>query len=187
MPDFKKMLARVKKPDFSRLKNMKLSDVKKLISSTKFLVWSVASFILLSILVMIVTSCTPPKGNILYGMCAKFLELQVEYPTSVQHKDIELYPKGTRIYYTHVDSYGDYRVEYIECTFEQDPVRGVQLEDVFFNYIKPATFKERLEDKGRIYQARPDVIQLFNQSNSAKAILEDIDLSIPEGANVYRY
>ena len=150
--------------------------------STKGIAIGVGGFIVISLILMIISGATPAKGNILYGMCSKFLELQLPFPETIEQKEIELYRKAVRINYTHLDGFGEYRLEMIECAFTQDPEQGVQMKDAFFNYVKPITEKERVEGKGRFYRVKQEDIDLFNRSKSPAAILSDIDLSIPEGA-----
>ncbi len=166
---------------------LNFKDLKKKYFTTKTLVISIAAFAVLSILLLSVQSMTPRKGNILYGMCSKFLELQIKFPETIEEKEIELYRKGVRISYTHLDGFGEYRLETIECAFIQDPDNGVQIEDVFFNYVKPATYNERIVGKGRLYKVKKEEIEMFNRSKSPAAILNEIDLSIPEGAVIRAY
>ncbi len=161
--------------------------IKKKYFTTKTMVISIAAFAVISIILIGVQSMTPRKGNILYGMCSKFLELQIKFPETIQEKEIELYRKAVRISYTYLDGFGEYRLETIECAFLQDPDNGVQLEDVFFNYVKPVTYNERLVGKGRLYRVKKEQIDMFNRSRSPAAILDDIDLSIPDGAIVRAY
>ncbi len=163
------------------------AKIKKNLMTTKVLIWCVVGFVLLSIILITFQSLSPRKGNILYGMCSKFLELQLPFPDTIEHKDIELYRRAVRINYTHLDGFGEYRLEMIECSFVQDPVEGVQLDKVLFNYVKPVTYNERIIGKGRLYSVRKEVIDLFNQSKSPAAILEDIDLSVPDDAVLRAY
>ena len=171
-------------PDESDKKTQKpklnISSLKETLGSTKAIVIGASGFALLFMVFIIVQSCTPKKGNILYGMCRSFLELQLPFPETITPKEVELYRKAVRINYTHLDGFGEYRLEMIECAFEQDPQRGVQLDNVLFNYVKPVTSKERIAGKGRLYKVKQEAIDLFNQSKSPAAILEDIDLSIPD-------
>ena len=164
-----------------------LDKLKKTLLSTKFIIWSASVFGLLFLIFIIVQSCAPRKGNILYGMCMSFLELQVPFPDTIQPKEIEFYRKGARIYFTHLDGYGEYRLETIECAFEQDPQKGVQLDSAYFNYVKASTNKERIVGKGRLYAVKQEEIDLFNKSLSPAAILQDIDLSLPDDTIIRAY
>ncbi|MEM6811374.1 MAG: hypothetical protein AAF549_02795 [Pseudomonadota bacterium] len=154
--------------------------LKEKVQSTEFLVKATGVFVLLFFVFIVYQACTPRKGNILYGMCYSFLEIQLPFPETISISELELYRRGVRMYFTHWDAFGQERLELVECTFKQDPNEGVQLEDVFFNYIKETTLQERAPGKGRFYQVKREHIDLFNRSRSPAAILEDIDLSIEE-------
>ena len=154
---------------------------KKKLFGTQGLIGGVVVFIVFFVIVMIVQSCTPAKGTILYGLCGAFLEQQVPFPHTLKHTSVEQYPKAIRIYFTHIDGFGEYQFEMTECTFRQDPQSGVQLERVFFNYVKDVTKKERMRGKGRLYDTRQEVIDLFNMSQSPLSILSNNpDLTLPQ-------
>lgn len=163
------------------LNNLDKEALKKKLLSTKFLISSAVIFGVVALVVMIMQSCTPRQGTLLYGLCGAFLEQQVTFPQTLRHTSVEQYPKALRIYFTHIDSFGQYQFEMTECTFVQDPEKGVQLQRVFFNYVKDVTEKERVPGKGRLYEVRQEVIDLFNQSDSASSIMsQNPDLSLPK-------
>lgn len=162
------------------LKKLNLQSIKNILLGTKGIITMAVVFGLTFIIVLIVQSCTPQNGSLIYGICKGFLEQQIAFPHTLTYTNVEQYPKAVRIYYTHVDSYGQYQFELIECSFVQDPKNGVQLDKVYFNNIKPVTKAEQLEGKGRLYGVRKEVIDLFNKSQSASAIMsQDPDLSLP--------
>lgn len=88
---------------------------------------------LLLIILLSVFACQPRKGSILYGICSAYLEQQIPYPETIRHGRVEQYPKAVRIYYTHIDAFGQYQLEMIECSFIQDPVKGAQIEKILHN------------------------------------------------------
>lgn len=154
--------------------------IKKKATSTEGIRYGVGGFILLFIIFSLFQSCAPRKGTLLYGICGAFLELHIPYPSSLYHARVEQYRKALRIYYNHTDSFGQYQREMIECAFIQDPEKGVQLETVFIDHIKPITKKERTVGKGRLYQVEQKYIDLFNLARSPAAIMsQDPDLSLP--------
>jgi len=158
-------------------------ETKKKVFGTEGIVVGVLGIAVLFLTLMIVQSCTPQKGGIIYGMCDAFLEQQTPFPETINHTTVEQYRKAVRIYYTHIDAFGEYQLELVECSFRQDPQRGVQLESVYFDHVKESTEKSRAEGKGRLYQVKQDYIDLFNKSASPAAILAgEPDLSLP----VYR-
>ncbi len=154
--------------------------LKKYLTSTHGIISSFILVIVLFVTVAVVQSCTPRKGTILYGMCKSFLEVQIEYPHMIKYSSVEQYRKAIRIYYTHTDSFGQYQMEFVECTFYQDPQKGVQLENVFFDNVKEVTEEVRIPGKGRLYAVKREYIDLFNRSRSPAAIVNNNpDLSLP--------
>lgn len=145
--------------------------IKKNFTGTQGIVLGTVIFSFLFLTVIIVQSCTPRKGTILYGMCGSFLEQQVIFPETIQHSTVEQYRKAVRIYFTHIDGFGEYQLEFIECSFFQDPAQGVQMESVYFDSVKDVTQKERAPGKGRLYKVEQKYIDLFNRSQSPKAIV----------------
>ncbi len=60
----------------------------------------------------------PFKAGPDYGICHSFIELTVSYPNSVQVKDFSYTRDGSmRLWYTHTDAFGDYRMEEFRCWF----------------------------------------------------------------------
>lgn len=167
--------------------NFNSPELKKTLLSTKSIVTLVTILVIVFLGVFIFQSCVPKKGSLLYGLCGSFLEQQVTFPQTIRHTSVEQYPKALRIYYTHIDAFGQYQFEMTECTFKQDPQAGVQLDRVFFNYVKDITSKERVRGKGRLYEVKRDVINLFNRSQSARSIMsQDPDLTLPQ-TGTYRF
>lgn len=168
-----------------------MTRAKEWAGSTRGLITMIGLFVAFFLIVIVVQSCTPKKGNILYGVCSQFLQQNIPFPRTIQPNAIEQYRAGVRIYYSHIDAFGEYMLEYVECAFEQDPTNGLQLKTAFFDTVKKSTKKERVIGKGKLYEVRPEVIDLFNQSQSTAIMLNgeniDLDLTIPEGANLYRY
>lgn len=191
------MAPKIKKPklpfkiNFKEFKQ-KLKDnypeIKRRATGTEGIVYGVCFFGLVFVIMIIVQSCTPRTGNILYGMCSQFLQMQLQFPETIKHKDIELYRKAARIYYTHIDGFGEYQLESIECAFYQDDVKGVQLESVFFSKVKEVTSKSRTAGKGSLYAVEKKYIDRFNESRSPAAIMgAEPDLTIPDDATLSYY
>lgn len=162
---FKKFKIKSPKIPFAKIKSY-LSTTQGLITTTVVIMGVV-------LLLTIIQSCTPKKGTILYGLCGAFLEQQILFPETIKHTRVEQYRKAVRIYYTHIDGFGEYQLEMIECSFIQDPAKGVQLESVFIDSIKESTEKSRTPGKGRLYKVKQDYIDKFNNSLSPAAILKN--------------
>jgi hypothetical protein len=157
--------------------------IQKKATSTEGIKYGIGGLVVIFLLFMIVQSCTPRKGTLLYGICRSFLELHIPYPDTIYHARVEQYRKALRIYYNHLDSYGQYQREMIECSFVQDPVKGLQVEAIYIDSIKPITQKERAPGKGRLYQVEQEYIDRFNVSMSPSAIMSqdpDLELPVPE-------
>lgn len=130
---------------------------------------------------LVMKACEPAKGSILYGVCGSFLEQQIEFPETIEKNYVEQYSAGVRIYYSHIDGFGQYLTEFIECSFENVPQKGTQLQGVVFNTIKASTKKTPVKNKGRLYAVEQKYIDLFNESHSLEAIAEqpNLDLTLP--------
>lgn len=157
------------------------SNLKEKLTSTKALISGTVGVVLVLLVVMIVQSCTPRKGSIIYGLCGTFLEQQITFPQTLNYTSVEQYPVAVRIYYTYTDTFGQYQFNRIECTFRQDSEKGVQLERVFFDAVNAITETERVKGKGRLYEVKREYIDLFNKSQSAVSILsQNPDLTLPQ-------
>ncbi len=158
----------------------KISIIKEKLTSRNGIITSSVTFGFLLLTLLVMKACEPAKGTILYGICGAFLEQQLEYPETIQHNYVEQYSSAIRVYYSHTDGFGQYLTEYIECSFEQDPKKGLQLKSVIFNTIKLITKKEPIKNKGRLYEVEQKYIDKFNESNSINVILStEPDLTLP--------
>ncbi len=79
---------------------------------------------------LLVRACKPPEAGIGFGICSTFLELNTAYPHTLRYNSLESSQTAIRIYFTHVDPFGVYRQEMIECTFASDPTLGIRLSEV---------------------------------------------------------
>lgn len=163
-------------------------EIKERATSTEGIIYGSIAVVVIFIITITVQSCMPKKGNILYGMCSEFLKLHIPFPDTIKLTQIDNYRKAVRIYYTHIDAFGEYQLENIECVFFQDAQKGVQMESVFFDTVKPATKTTRVPGKGRKYEVTKENIQMFNKSLSPAAMLSvDDDLIIPDDTAVFYY
>lgn len=123
-----------------------------------------AGFTVFLLLVVLVSmfACGPRKGTMLYGICKTYLEQIIAYPETIVPANVEQYPSATRIYFTSVDPFGQFKLEQIECVYAQDPNGNLLVEQVLFN---------RREEPA-------DRVKLFNESLSAIVAAEP-DLTLP--------
>jgi len=117
---------------------------------------------LLLIVVMSVYACLPKQGSILYGICSAYLNQSVDYPDTLRHSMVEQYPRAVRIYYTHIDPFGQYKLEMVECSFYMDPDKGIQVDEI-------------LQNRKEVDQ---EIVDKFNVSVGA-IVAADPDLTLP--------
>lgn len=106
----------------------------------------------------------PYKGTMGFGVCKVFLEQVVQYPTTLRLSKVEQFPTSVRIWYTQIDSFGEYRLEPIHCFFRED-------DNVRFA-IDRVTIRRREID--------PRIVERFNTSLPVIfASPPDLDLPFP--------
>ena len=128
---------------------------------------------LLLFTLLIVKACEPAKTTILYPICSAFAEKNVPFPETIQHSLVEEYSSlSVRIYYAHIDGFGQYLTEFLECSFGQDEQRGLFLNAAIYNTVNGVTKKVPLKNKGRLYQVEQQYVDLFNQSQIPMIIRE---------------
>ncbi len=166
--------------EFLEIIKRELPIIKKKLSGKNGVIAGAILVGALFFLVITVRSCSPKEGSIIYGMCGAFLEQQITFPETIKYSEVEQYQKAVRIYYTHVNGFGEYQLEMIECSFTQDPEKGVQMEGATFGGVKEITKKKPVRGKGRLFKVEQIYIDKFNKSLSPAAILsQDPDLALP--------
>ena len=104
----------------------------------------------------------PYQGSKAFGVCKVFLELQIEYPPTVRLAGVRESGNWVRIWYAHTDSFGEYKMERLQCNFRQDEKYGFALDT--------ATIERRKLD--------PAKIESFNRS--LPIVLQNMpDLTLP--------
>ncbi len=67
----------------------------------------------------------PFKATAEYGICRSFLELQIPYPHTIYVSEIKPMRDGAlKLWYTHTDAFGEYRMESFECKLVNDAETG---------------------------------------------------------------
>lgn len=59
----------------------------------------------------------PFKAGLTFGICKTFIELYITYPESLRLSTVNDFGNVVRIWFTQVDSFGQYRLESFECHF----------------------------------------------------------------------
>jgi len=72
----------------------------------------------------------PFQGSMLFGICKVFLEQQVQFPHTLRLSVAQEFQQSARIWYSHVDAFGAYRLEPMECFYIPDEVTGAKFEYV---------------------------------------------------------
>ncbi len=63
----------------------------------------------------------PFQGGISYGICKTYLELNIPYPQTLLLSEVVITRGGSvRIWFTHIDAFGSYRLDSFQCTFAVD-------------------------------------------------------------------
>ena len=104
----------------------------------------------------------PYKGTMAFGICKVFLELNVQYPSTIEVSNVEEFATSVRVWYSHSDSFGEFRMEPIQCYFKADEELGFILDKV--------TVRRREID--------PELVNKFNQS-LAVVLQNPPDLTLP--------
>jgi hypothetical protein len=86
--------------------------------------------VLLVFLVLLVFSCQPAKGSIVFAVCSAFLELNTPYPHTLDYKEVEWSNWAVRIYFTSTDPFGSYRLEMLQCSFTPDEKMGFRVQGI---------------------------------------------------------
>lgn len=108
------------------------SPVKKKTSRKNLYLYGGIGAVVL-IMATFIFSSGPRQGSLFYGVCATFLELHVQHPKTIEHKIVEQYARAIRIYFTHIDSFGQRRLQFIECSVKQDAQRGTLIDKVLID------------------------------------------------------
>lgn len=104
----------------------------------------------------------PIQGDMAFGLCKVFLERQALFPQSLRLSTVEELETSVRIWYTSTSSFGEYRLEPIQCYFRPDPLTGSVLERVKINRR----------------EVDPAIVEAFNKTLPA-LLATPIDLSLP--------
>lgn len=68
----------------------------------------------------------PYQASAEFGICRTLLELVIPYPESLYVSEVDVLSenRGLRIWYTHTDAFGEFRMERFICRLGQDPQTG---------------------------------------------------------------
>lgn len=67
----------------------------------------------------------PYQSGIQYGICKIFIELNVPYPYTIYYSEVLNFADGSvRVWFSHYDSFGDYRLMPVQCYFAPHETYG---------------------------------------------------------------
>lgn len=110
--------------EFSKtVKQSRVQAEKKRQLKKKVILGVVAGFVLF-LVAAYTYLMTPYKGGMTYGICKVFLERKVTFPSTLELKGVEDFGNSVRIWYMTIDSFGNNRMEPIQCYFKTDATSG---------------------------------------------------------------
>ena len=119
----------------------------------------------------------PYQAGLTYGVCKTFLELNVRFPQDLRVSTVEDYGNYVRIWYTQLDSFGEYRMENIQCNFKEDPVTGAVLDTVSVNRreVDPAKVESFNISLAILLQNPPDLTIPYPLPDSLQSLQLNTD------------
>ena len=91
----------------------------------------------------------PFQSSMQYGICKTFIELNVPYPYTLYFSEVLDFTDGSvRVWFSHYDSFGDYRLMPVQCFFAPDETYGLGLSSILI---------------GR-REVDPDIVKNFNNA-----------------------
>ncbi len=87
----------------------------------------------------------PFKASAEYGICRTLLELQVPYPHTIYVSELKFQRSGgMKLWYSHIDAFGEYRLESFICKLQTNPKTGsIEIAEIKMHkvYLDPDTIK----------------------------------------------
>lgn len=75
----------------------------------------------------------PLQGTIYFGICKTFLELRLQYPSTIKYRSVDDFGNSVRIGFVHIDGFGEFRFENIQCYFELDETGQIRMSQAKIN------------------------------------------------------
>lgn len=112
----------------------------------------------------------PRKGTMSFGICKTYIEMQLNYPDSLDLVQVFDYVTDVKMDYLYLDVYGQIRTERTHCKLKRDPTTGNV-------HLSQVTRKEVGRDAVEIPVEK---LELFNSSIPGVVANQHlIDLTIP--------
>ncbi len=75
----------------------------------------------------------PYQAGLSFGICKVYLENSVRFPKYLRLSTVEDFGDYIRIWYTQLDSFGEYRMENIQCHYVYDEERGTIIDKILID------------------------------------------------------
>ena len=103
-------------------------------------------FIILALFSYVFWWATKPfKASAKYGICRSLLELYVPYPHTIYVSEIKPLRDGSlKLWYTHIDAFGEYRMEEFQCKISNNSETGaLEISEIKMHkvYLEPEKVK----------------------------------------------
>ncbi len=119
----KQEVIEVEKPKQTLAEKLKAEKKKK---RKKTIIWSVVLSFVAFISYSVYWLFKPYMAYADYGICKTFVELNVSYPHTIEVNEMSYTRDGSmRMWYTHIDAFGEFRMEQFVCSFEYDQAGNV--------------------------------------------------------------
>ncbi len=123
---------KIKKEIDTTVLQQNISDKKKT-KRKKILISGIAGVVLIFVSLILISIFTPRRVSLEYDVCGTFLENTLRFPTELRISTVEDTDTFTRIWYTQVDAFGAYRMEYIQCFWKQDANQNWVFDKIVMN------------------------------------------------------
>lgn len=141
------------------IKRSKVKDHKKKRLITRLKIAGAVSTVLLLGYIFYLFFIAPFVGTMAYGICRVFLELNAQYPHTLRISTVEEFGVSVRIWFTQVDSFGQYRMEQMQCDFKADENLGFVLDKVTIDHREydPAVIAKFNTSLPVVFEYPPDL------------------------------
>lgn len=83
----------------------------------------------------------PFMGGPWLGACRTYLELNLQYPSTLELYSAQEFSNYITIWFTHTDGFGSYRMDSIKCVYEPDDYVGWKVKEIAINRTPVAAEK----------------------------------------------
>ena len=121
---------------------------------------SIAGGVLFMLIGLIWFGVQPLRGNMDYGICRTFAELQASSAATMRIISYEHYGDAWKIFYSYTGPYGEQKSNFIDCTFTTDPAGNRVMREAKINRTEVTKSELRLFNLSipGIIKAEPDLI-----------------------------